>query len=186
MSYREFQGLCEACFVTRSDVEETYEAHPHGPWSSDSDDYTNDKREEDTEHFLNAIFGAEGELDLQQLSTRIAARQQRLISENAKGGIWATIGNIRTAIAKVASTAFCRYLELLPDPPRLDIEEIRNQGKPSPYGDMEFPTFVKKKGGGITRKGNHPADHEAAAAMYDGNLLALLIAREYDFEEHMP
>jgi len=51
---------------------------------------------------------------------------------------------------------------------------------------MEFPTFVEKPKEGLVVEGAHTADHEAASMMYNGNLLALLISREYEFEEGIP
>jgi len=103
-----------------------------------------------------------------------------------KGPIWSTIGNIRAATAKAAADSFRRYKDLLPEPPQLDAEEIRTGGKPSPYGNMRFPNFVEKPEGGFAVEGNIPADHEAVSMMYNGDVLALLIARAYDTEEMMP
>lgn len=185
MNYEKFQELCEACYVAREVVEEIYGASPDKPWSS-GNDYAEDNRVTDATHFFNEVFGVDGELDMTQLSSRVATYRERLQNEGIKGGIWATIGNIRTAIAKAAAKTFIAYLEVLPDQPQLDAEQIREQGKPSPYGNMQFPNFVQKPDGGFTMEGTHPADHEAAEMMYDGNYLALLIAREYDMEDCLP
>lgn len=184
MSFAAFQELCGACYVSRGDVEEIYNANPHEPLSG-RDDYTDAAQRTDAATFLNAIF-TEGELDIAKLCANINKYRQRLIEEEVHGSMWATIGNIRSAVAKAAAKAFRTYAEVLPEQPTLEAEEIRMGGKPSPYRDMQMPFFEIKPGGGVKKKGKRHADYQAAAEMYDGDLLALLIAREYDIEEYMP
>lgn len=185
MSFVEFQELCGACYVSREDVEAKYNANPHEPWSSGSDDYSDTVRQADAASFLSEIF-TEDELDLSNLSARINKYRQRLIDNKVQGPIWSTIGNIRAAAARAAAEAFRKYVEVLPEPPGFDAEEIRKSGKPSPYRDMQMPVLETKPGGDIVMKGERHADYQAAAEMYDRDFLALLIAREYDIEEYMP
>ncbi len=186
MSYAQFQELCEACYVTKEALEDKYNADPTHPWSPGTGDYTPDLRQRDAGNFLNEVFGEDDELDLSELSLRIKAYRERMQSEHPKGPIWSTIGNIRVATSKAAADALRLYMDVLSEAPELTLEEIRTQGKPTPYGEMRFATFVKKLDGSITPDGAHPADYEAAGTMYDGDLLALLIAREYDIEDYLP
>ena len=184
MSYSTFQELCGACYISRRDIEEEYNTNMNKPWFSRDFDYTEDKRSNDVNKFLDELFQNDKELDLEQLSSGISRFKEKI--KEVRGPIWSTIGNVSAAIARAASESFKKYCELLPERPDIDLEEILKQIKPSPYGNMQFPNFIEKPDGGFATKGTHPADYEAICMMYDGNLLALLIAREYDFEQYMP
>lgn len=187
MMFQKFQDLCEACYVTKESAVLVYESNPLKPWSSlGAKGYTDELREQDSGNFFNEIFREDEELDLQQLSQRISVSLKRLAEEKKEGGIWATVKNIRCAIVRAASESFRRYTQLLPDVPKLDPETLRTSGKPSPYGNMQFSKFVENPEGRFTpTEETHHADYEAAAMMYNGDFLALLIGREYDMEEHM-
>lgn len=164
MSFAAFRELCEACYVSREQVEMKYSAHPTKPWSSCSDDYSEDIQRSDAANFMNAVFGDDVELNLPELSIRINALQRRMTGTT--GPIWNTIGNIRVAIARNAADSFRKYMEVLPESPELDGEDIRRNGKPSPYGGMDFPRVVRKPDGSSVTE-THPADYEAAAMMYE-------------------
>tara|TARA_Y100000310_G_C20397027_1_gene675584 strand:+ start:186 stop:749 length:564 start_codon:yes stop_codon:yes gene_type:complete len=184
MSYSRFQEISGACYVSRTDIEEKYKANPTEPWSVDGKEYNKERRESDASSFLDDLFLDENELDLEQISSGISKYREKM--RDVRGPIWSTIGNVKVAVAKAASDSFAQYHFVLPEEPEIDFDVVRDEGKPSPYGDMTFPNFVEKPGEGFIVDGYHPADYQAAAQMYEGNLLALLLAREYDFEETMP
>lgn len=187
MSHSTFKELCEACYVTREDIEAMYMQNPTEPWSVE-DTYTEDDRKADAESFLDTVFGSEGELNLPQLSQRMEETRRRMMEKTLTSSIWGTIGNIQSAIARTAANAFREYMQILPDAPLLSLEQLRKEGKPSPYReDMQFPNFVEKPDGSVGFDGTtHSADEAAAGMMYAGDMLALLIAREYEFEDRMP
>lgn len=182
MSYKEFQELVSACYISRVSVEEKYNANPSKPWSySYWTDYTDEKRNIDASNFLDYLFEDEKEVDLEKISSNISSYKEKI--KKTKGPIWSVIGNINVTIAKSASESFRQYYDLLPE---INIKDILKNGKDCPYGKMEFPNFIKETDNKSYFEGTHDADHEAGASMYGGDLLALVIAREYDFEELLP
>ncbi len=193
MEYDLFQEICAALYITRTAVAEEYESNIGNPWSVDYDSLERE-RERDAGTLLDFLFENNEEINLEQITGRIKGYKEKL--KKVRGPVWGTIGNTSVAISQVAATKFEEYLALLPEQDfnLEDLEKIREQGrekitqqgKRPPYGNMDFPNFVEKPEGGFTTEGTHPADHEAAAMMYRGNLLALLIAREYDFEQYLP
>lgn len=185
MSFSKFQELCDACYVTRTDLETEFDAHPRSPWVY-RDEYADETLQADAESLMENIFRDETELDLRSLSERINAYHQDIVVRGGYGPVFATIGNIRASAARAASDAFRKYLDVLPDPPVFNPEDLRFNGKASPYGDMQFQTHIQNTVDGGWTVDTHHADYEAACMMYRGDFLALLIAREYDIEEKMP
>ena len=141
MNYQRFRELCEACYISRVDVKEEYDINPTKPWSSSSRDYTNDKRENDAKKFLDDLFSECDELSINELSNNIFNLKKRLDKEYRKGPLRSIVGNICVAVAKSASNSFNKYLELLSE--ELDIDELWKNGKPSPYGNMQFQIFTE-------------------------------------------
>lgn len=178
MNYELFQTICESCYITRKEVEETYNKNPKKPWACD---YCEHERITDAHNFLEGLFQDE-EIDLRQISGYISEYRKK--NKSIKGYFWGTMGNLSVTIAKTAANSFIKYAKLLPDV-EINLEEIMKE-KPSPYGAMTSPNFCRKPDGDFEIEGTHSADYEAASMMYEGNLLALMIAREYNFEEYLP
>jgi len=180
MNYQRFIELCKYCYVSRKDVEYEYNLSPNNPWSSiNRPEYTNSKRENNAKEILDKLFQEE-ELSIEDLSINIYIEKNNLKRLFKNDPIWSTFGNIKVAIAKSYANCFIKNLEVLSE--ELDIEEIRKNGKTSPYGNMKFPIIDKN----LNEELEESADYTSADMMYNGNLLAMLIAREYAFEELMP
>jgi len=179
MSYSEFQDLLSACYLSRREIEDEFKLNPEKPHSYNLPFNDKDMNAYAT-NFLDELFRDENELDLEQISSRISEYKKDL---TVKLNTWFTITNINVAIAKAASYSFGQYCDLMPEGPEFNLREILlKEGKPSPYGDSKVPKLCKNTEGGQPIEGP-PADYVAVRDIYDNNMLALLIAREYEFEE---
>lgn len=162
--------------------------NPEYPWKTQVEGYDARAQTRDTGRMLRKIFDGEEELSIADVAHRIIDFRQSL--EEPSLGLRGNVGNIRIATARAAADAFRQYMDLqLPasedaDDSPLDVDRIRREGKPSPYGKRLM--VVPDKRCGPKKTGTlHSVDYTAAIHLYKRDILALLIAREYDFEDYL-
>ncbi|MDP6561620.1 MAG: hypothetical protein QF793_01715, partial [Candidatus Peribacteraceae bacterium] len=128
MSFQEFTGLCDTLMVDRSDIEDVYQNNNlDAPFYSDDDDYDQRLRELVAQSVFDGIFGEDGDLDLEDLASRINANKQAMVDSKKhkdRSPVWSTVDNISIAAAKAATQQFRVLIgDVLTNPPEIDYKK---------------------------------------------------------------
>ena len=180
MSFQEFTGLCDTLMVDRSDIEDVYQNNNlDAPFYSDDDDYDQRLRELVAQSVFDGIFGEDGDLDLEDLASRINANKQAMVDSKKhkdRSPVWSTVDNISIAAAKAATQQFRVLIgDVLTNPPEIDCKKCFEAVGPT-YKPV--PAEILQGYGSI--------DAVAACFLYKKDAIAMLIARHYDFEQLLP
>jgi hypothetical protein len=180
MSFQEFTGLCDTLMVGRGEIENAYQQkNLDAPFCSDDANYDQSLRELVAQSVFEGIFGKDGDLDLEDLSLRIKKNRQAMVNSKKhkdRSPVWSTVDNISVAAAKAAAEESRIQMDsVLVNPPEIDLIECSRAMK-IPYAPVRTELL----------KGYGSVDEVALYIMYKENIVAMLIARHYDFEQLLP
>lgn len=186
MGFSDFEQIVKDSTLTRQAVEFVYGQAPLAPFSPNEVEYMPAQREEDASNILDTTFFEDASLSVDELSDRLNATREQLLAKEAKGGIWSTLGNLRVATAIAAAKEFRTLADSGALTEELTVEDITSGLPDSPYGNLRFPRLELDENARLKDTDEtYSGDEEAAASLYRGDLLALLIARYKRIEEFM-